>query len=325
VPAGFRHPAAKLRGFFVYGINSRVNTEMIFLPDRRRGILYQAAVMLLLIVLGMQGLWQASQASIGPSFVISLIPLLIAAIGLPLLAYRVYALQTAYYAVQREGLRLRWGLRQEEIPITSIQWVHPQEDLAEKLLFPWLRWPGALLGMRPTPNLGNVEYMASRTRGLVCIGTAGRVYAISPRDPADFLRQYHRLTELGSLAPLPARSVYPALLLRRVWASRPARLLIITGFLLSLALLVIASLAIPSRVEVHLGFRVDGSPGDLVPVVQLLLLPVLNSILFVTDLFLGLFLFRRESSQPLAYLAWGMGAILPLLFAAGVYFVLRAG
>ena len=298
---------------------------MVFLPDRRRGILYQAAVMLLLIVLGTQGLWQASRASIGPSFVISLIPLIIAALGLPLLAYRVYALQTAYYAVQREGLRLRWGLRVEEIPITAILWVHPQEEIKENLLFPWLRWPGALLGTRPTPGLGNVEYLASRTRGLVCIGTAERIYAISPREPAEFLRHFHRLTELGSLAPLPARSVYPALLLRRVWASRPARLLLVAGFLLSLALLVLASLAIPSRAEVHLGFHADGSPGDLVPVVQLLLLPVLNSIFFIIDLLLGLFLFRRESSQPLAYLAWGMGAILPLLFAAGIFFILRSG
>ena len=281
--------------------------------------------MALLIVLGLQGLWQASRASIGPSFVISLIPLIIAAIGLPLLGYRVYALQTAYYTIQREGLRLRWGLRQEEIPITAILWVHLDEELKEKLLFPWLRWPGALLGTRPTPGLGNVEYLASRTRGLVCIGTTERVFAISPRDPATFLHQFHRLTELGSLSPLPARSVYPALLLRRVWAIRPARLLLVTGFLLSLALLVWASLAIPSRAEVHLGFRADGSPGDLVPVVQLLLLPVLNTLFFVSDLFLGLFLFRRESSQPMAYLAWGMGAVLPLLFAAGIFFILRAG
>jgi len=52
---------------------------------------------------------------------------------------------------------------------------------------------------------------------------------------------------------------------------------------------------------------------------------VLNTLFFVSDLFLGLFLFRRESSQPMAYLAWGMGAVLPLLFAAGIFFILRAG
>ena len=302
-----------------------MENEAVFAPHQRKGILVHSFIILALVVGTGMGFYRVAIAETGYGFVLYLLLTLLLLGLLPLVIYRLYALRNASYVIEREGLRLRWGLRQEEIPITSIQWVHLQEELEEKLLFPWLRWPGALLGMRPTPGVGNVEYMASRTRGLVCIGTAGRVYAISPRNPAEFLRQYHRLTELGSLAPLPARSVYPALLLRRVWASRPARLLIVIGFLLSLALLVIASLAIPSRVEVHLGFRVDGSPGDLVPVVQLLLLPVLNTIFFVTDLLLGLFLFRRESSQPLAYLVWGMGAILPLLFAAGVFFVLRAG
>jgi Bacterial PH domain len=306
-------------------VNTEVNAEIFFLPERRRGMLYQVAVMVLLAILGVLGLWQASQAVLGPSFVFSLLPLLIAFVGLPLLAYRVYALQTAYYAVQREGVRLRWGLRQEEIPISAILWVRPGEALKERLLFPWLRWPGALLGARPAPGLGNVEFMASGTRGLVCIGTVERIFAISPRDPAIFIQQFHRLTELGSLSPIPARTVYPGLLLRNVWASRPARLLLIAGFLLSLGLLVWSSLAIPSRVEVHMGFEPDGSPGDLVPVVQLLLLPVLNSVFFVTDLFLGLFFFRRESSQSLAYLAWGMGAVLPLLFATGLFFILNTG
>jgi hypothetical protein len=302
-----------------------VNTEIVFQPDRRRGLIYQAVAMILLAILGLQGLWQASRASIGPSFILSMLPLLIAAVGLPLLAYRMYALWTAYYAVQREGLRLRWGLRQVDIPITAILWVSPMEELKEHLLFPWLRWPGALLGARPSPGVGNVEYMASRTRGLVCLGTAERVFVISPRDPADFLQQFHRLTELGSLAPLPPRSVYPGLLVRRVWASPLARWLILGGFLFSLGLLVFASLAIPSRAEVHLGFEADGNPGDLVPVVQLLLLPVLNAVFFVADFFLGLFFFRRESSQPLAYLAWGMGVILPLMFAAGLLFILGTG
>lgn len=302
-----------------------MNTELVFLPDRRRGMIYQAGVMILLAILGLQGLWQASQARIGPAFLLSLLPLAIAAIGLPLLAYRAYALQTATYVIQRNGIRLRWGLRLEEIPISSVLWVHPADELESKLSYPWLRWPGALLGVHQVIGLGPVEYLASRTQRLVCIGTEERIFAISPADPQAFIYQFQRLIELGSFSPLTANSVYPGMLLRRVWASRPARYLLLAGFILSLALLVWASLAIPVRVEVHLGFEPDGSPGDLVPAVQLLLLPVLNAIFFAIDFFLGLFLFRRESSQTLAYLAWGMGAALPVLFMVAIFFILQVG
>jgi hypothetical protein len=247
---------------------------------------------------------------------------LAAAFGLPLLVYRLYALQTAVYSLQREGVRLRWGLRVEEIPISSILWVYPVEELNSSPPLPHLHWPGSVVGVRHTPGGGTVEYLAARSQGLVCLATAERVFAISPANRESFIYQFHRFMEMGSLAPLPARSVHPALLLRRVWTTPPARWLLILGFVFSLALLVLASAAIPNRGDIHLGYHADGSAGDLVPVVQLMLLPVLNSILFVADIFAGLFFFRQEASQPMAYVIWGMGAALPVLVIVGVVFIL---
>ncbi|MBP1694671.1 MAG: putative rane protein [Chloroflexi bacterium] len=85
------------------------------------------------------------------------------------------------------------------------------------------------------------------------------------------------------------------------------------------------SLAIPARSQVHLGFYQDGSPGDLVPAVQLLLLPVLNGMIVLFDFLLGLFFFRREETQALSYLLWGSGAFIALVFLFGTLFILQAG
>jgi hypothetical protein len=53
-----------------------------------------------------------------------------------------------------------------------------------------------------------------------------------------------------------------------------------------------------------------------------MLLPVFNTIIFLVNLFLGIALFRREETQPLAYLLWMTSVVTSLLFLAAVYFIL---
>src|SRR5574341_880246 len=106
-----------------------------------------------------------------------------------------------------------WGLRSEEIPSSAVLWVRPAAELGDNLPLPWLRWPGAVIGLHQRAGDASVEFMASETQQLVLIATPKGIYAISPDDPAAFLSTYHRLNELGSFSPLKARSVYPTSLL----------------------------------------------------------------------------------------------------------------
>ncbi len=130
---------------------------------------------------------------------------------------------------------------------------------------------------------------------------------------------------MGSLSPLAARSVYPTFLLARVWSSKPARVMLLSCLALSLVLLVWVSLSIQGRGQIHLGFQPDGSPGDLVPAVRLLLLPILNSFFFLVALLLGMLFFRREDSRPMAYILWLASVLTNLLFLLAVYFSLKSG
>jgi hypothetical protein len=296
-----------------------------FQPDRRRGRLFHQAALVVFSLVGMVGLWQAAQATIGPVFLMYLLPALAALGAVPALAYRYYDLLNSSYTLEREGVRLRWGLRLEVIPIEEVLWVRPASELGRALPLPRLRWPGALVGSRSLPGAGEVEFMAAQAQGLVVIATPGRGYAVSPSDPQAFLLAFQRCMEMGSLFPLEARSVYPTYLLSRVWRSRLARLQLLLGAGLSLALLVWVSLAIPGRSQIHLGFSPSGMSGDLAPAVRLLLLPVLNTFFFLSDLLLGLFLYRREESQTYAYLLWGSGALTALLFLFAAGFILGAG
>jgi Bacterial PH domain len=298
--------------------------EFVFRPVRRVGTLFQSAMLVVLIIAGVAGFWLAFQVAIGAAFLLSLLPVLFAFVSVPVLAYRFYALQQATYALEREGIRLRWGLRLEEIPIANVLWVNLASELSTQPPSPRLSWPGGVLGHRHLAGIGEVEFLASSTKDLVVIATHGKYYAISPETPETFVLAFQRCIEMGSLFPIPARSVYPTFILNRVWQSRLARALLLSGASLSLALLVWVSLAIPGRSQVIFGFRPDGLSGDLAPAARLLLLPILNSFFFLTDLFLGLFYFRREEGEPVAYLLWGAGVLTPLFFLIAVGFMLQA-
>jgi len=299
--------------------------EFAFRPERRMGLIFHIAGSLLFTLASLFGLWQASQASISLMFILYLLPVLAAVIIVPILAYRVYALQTAVYILEREGIRVHWGLRSEDIPMDDVLWVHPADELSAPLPLPVLRWPGSVLGKRHLAGGGKVEFLAGNLRDMLYIATPSGGIVISPAAPDRFLETFQRFTEMGSLSPLPARSVYPAFLLARVWSSRLARVLLLTCVLLGLALLVWVSLSIQGRSEMHLGFQPDGSPGDLVPAVRLMLLPILNSFFFLVALFLGMLFFRREDSRPMAYILWMVSVLTSLLFLLAVYFILKSG
>lgn len=311
-------------------MNLRSSEQYIFLPPRQGGLLFQLGLILILLGGSAMGLYLASQAQIGPVFLLSLLPGLAAVILVPILVYQLYCLQTAFYTLERDGLSLHWGLRIEDIPMNTILWVQRQEEFTQPLPLPVIRYPGALVGARRRSNIARssgpemIEYMASKGRGLVLVGTTERIFAISPREADRFLYTFQRLTELGSLTPLPHRSVYPTFLLSRVWSSPLARLLSLASLALSLALLIWVGMTIPGRSQVNLGFYPDGSPGDATPAIQLLLLPVINSLIVLVDLFIGLFFFRRKETQDLSYLVWACGSFIPLLFLLGAFFILHS-
>ncbi len=294
-----------------------------FTPSRRNGLIFAGVTIPALTLASGVVFARVTQAQIGPEFLLYLFLAVFIAAPIPLMGYRAFSLSRAAYHLHRDGVNIQWGLRVENIPMTAVEWVRKSSDLEEKQPRPWLRWPGAVLGTRRLPESGQiVEFLADNTSRLVLIATPERIYAISPANADEFLIAFQRLIELGSLDPIPARSVYPAFLLGQLWADRPARILVLGGALLSLGLLIWVGLAVPNHPEVSLGFSSDGSPLNPVPGVQLFLLPVVDAFFFLAGTGLGLYFYRRDGGKPVAYLLWSSGALMGALFLAGLAFIL---
>lgn len=280
------------------------------------------AAILLIIASGM-AFYLSYTATSGLEVILWIVLGAVMALPVFLLIYRAYTLMTACYEVHRDSLKLKWGLRTEEIPTDDIEWVRPAGDLTFPLPLPRIWWAGAILGTKDVEGLGPVEYLAGDARNLLLVAAPEVVFAISPEDEASFMRAFRQASELGSLAPIQPQSVQPSFILGKVWQDRPGRYLILGGLLLVIVLLAIVTAAIPTRSSINFGFTPLGF-ATLEPASpeRLLLLPVLNSLTWLLDLLGGLFFYRQADRKALAYLLWGCSAVLSLVLIASVFMIL---
>jgi len=293
----------------------------VFYPPLRTGLIVHGAALLVLLGGSAFCLWSSVQQQVTSNFALLLIASFVLFTPVPLVIYRLYALLRAEYILERDGLRIRWGLRAEDIPMLEIEWVRPAYDLVFDLPLPRMQMPGAIFGAASVPEIGEVEFIAADLHCLVLVATSRKVYAVSPSDPQVFVQAFERAFEMGSLSPFPYRSVLATSFLAGVWKDRWARSLILLGLFFSLLLFLWVSLAIPGRSGISLGFSSTGKPLPLVPPDRLFLLPVLGGFIFITDLVAGFFLYRRAEYRSLAYLVWGSSVISPVLLILAAIFI----
>lgn len=291
--------------------------DTFFIPSRRNGFIFHGVLIALFGGGGGLSFWEALHQETGSNLIFYLILSVLLLAPVPLVVYRLVSLQQASYSLERDGLRIRWGLRAEDIPLPQIEWVRPASDLGFALRLPITATPGAFLGNVTVEGLGAVEFIASDVRTMLLVATPAKVYVISPANPKAFIRSFRRVIELGSLSPMSSFSARPTVFLERVWADRPARILMAAGLALSLVLFFLVFIRIPAMARVSLGFDAARQPMEPGPAESLLLLPVLGGFAYVVDLLFGLFFYRIEPRRPLAYLLWGAGVVTPLLLLAG--------
>ncbi len=287
--------------------------EKEFNPPLRFGTIFHMGMILISGGVGAYFFYIATQDLSGVDFLLHMVIALVALAPLPLLVYRLYALVNAVYMLRREGLQIRWGLRREDIPLGKIEWMRPATELGFRLPLPWLRWPGAIIGSRRVPELGIVEFIASDLAHMILVATPEKIYAVSPSEDHQFMSHFQQINELGSLTLLEPQSVYPAILLGRVWEDKLSRILIFSGFGAGLILLLVTAIAVPGLETI--AWTGSGEPA---PAERLLLLPVLDGIIWLFNLLLGIFLFRRGGNLRLgAYMLWGSAALTGALLLIG--------
>ena len=295
-------------------------SAILFEPPRRRGMALHISA-LLVIFLGVVILltFTVSQPAGLLAVILLIIALLLSGL-LPILFYRLYSLVKSGYWVSRDGVQLRWGLRQIDFPFDAMVDVARRAELENPVAFPTWNWPGALVGMVHDNELGDVEYMGSEKNDVVLLGTKQRVYAISPQDTKEFLATLKRESLRGALRSMRPRSVSASFVLVEVWSQKRVRQLLIAGAGLAFALLLLVGILAPGLPSVSLGFGADGLPLEQVAGVQLFLLPATNLFFYMGSFMLGLLFYREPNGNYFSYLLWGSSLFASVLFLGAILF-----
>lgn len=294
-----------------------------FPPPRQRGLIIHIIAILILSAVSLSMFWLLFQTSVGLLLTIYLLAALLAFIPVPILAYRAYALTRSNYFLNRNNLRLVWGLRIEEIPLADVEWVRPTSALTIPISLPLFRLPGGILGVTRHPEFGRVEFLASESDTLLLVATAQRVFAISPADPVLFTANFQRAIELGSLMRAEAHSQYPSFAIVTAWENLMVRYLWLVGAFINVGLLLWVTIIAPGIARISLGFTPARVAQEPVPGVQLILLPLLSSIFFAFDWLVGLYFYRRPEQRILALIVWVSGVLSSVLFLLAVFFILN--
>lgn len=292
--------------------------QQVFEPVRKKGLILHGIAVVILMLIAAGSILSAVNWVQGNVFVLLMLVALISLVLLPWILYRGVALLNARYILGRDGLKIRWGLRSEDIPVTSVEWVRPARESGFVVPLPVLQWPGAVLGSRYVQGLGNVEFIASDADSLILITTPDKVYAISPLDGRYFESSFQRTLEMGSLSPLTSRSARPIAFLQSVWSDGMARILLVTSLVLAVLLWIITGFVIANHAQLPLGYTNQGLPIEMIRSEQMLLLPVVNSFILVMDLSLGLYFFRRLDENLVAYLLWIGASLTSILLMIAV-------
>lgn len=240
---------------------------------------------------------------------------------LPMLSYRLLALNRAFYEMDRNVLRIHWGLRTVVLPLREIEWMRPVEDLTSELPLPRLPIPGALIGIRPIEGLGRVEFMADSLVNGLLVAMPETVYVISPSDRRGFLALFHRSIEMGSLVSIRAESILPSFILGSVWDDKFARIFILTSFLLELGLIIWVLLLVTSVTQVQFGNVLPGQVSEPVSSFQMILFPVLGGFVFLLDLIGGAFFYRNAEQRTASYFLWAGGALTNAMLIIAVLWI----
>ena len=292
---------------------------MEFTPTRFKGLMLLTIISILFLAGGSALSYLAFQQENSGILLLMLVGGIIFVLPVIVVAYNVFALLRARYLLDRDGLRIRWGLRSEDIPSSEIKWVRPIGQMGYNVATPLFSFLGIMQGILQSDELGRVEFFATNPAQTLLVATSRDVYAISPQETNRFLDSLRDVMERGSLSPISWQTVRPEFFITHALKESRVRNPIIAGFILNLAFIIIASILMPRLGNIQLGYAAP--MNEPVPANRLLLLAILSLLTFVIAILGGFFFYRKESTQHLAQMLFLSSSITPILLFISLVFL----
>ncbi|MDA0815724.1 MAG: PH domain-containing protein [Chloroflexi bacterium] len=233
-----------------------------------------------------------------------------------LFAYWTYALSTLWYALDRNGLIIHWGLLSQVVPLNAIERLVPGTSVGVNRVG-GISWLGYHVGQAAVDRIGNVLFYSTHQspEQVLYVMTSERNYAISVEDPAEFAREIQVRQDLGATAETTHHVERELPALQGFWADR-------TGILLACGAIALGALVwlivgwqygtLPETFELYFPPSSASPLVELVGRAAVLELPRTASLLLIVNLTLGVLLYAWERAA--AYALFLTGATLQIGF-----------
>jgi len=293
-----------------------------FPPSRTLGLLVHIPLLLLLSALDVGGFIFFSRQEPGLLFFVSLLISVFLLVPVFFIGYRTFALIFSSYALERDGFHINWGLRREVIPLSEIEWIRTPKEMPFDVPWSFLPMPGAYLGKVQSENYPLIEFIASDVMSMLFIGTSRCIYAVSPAKPRQFIETFTRVLQLGTLSEIEWQTIRPVDWIAESWKNRSARLSVQFSLVLITILFLWIGFRFSGRQTIELGYSAAGAPQEILPVRNVLILPVLTVLFWLSDLGIGIRLYQYQNTRQLAEIFWGGSVIITFLFVLSAIFIL---
>ena len=290
--------------------------EQEFSPPKGRSLIINGLVAALLVAAILFFLIYGSMTGQGWLSIVFIVVGLLLLVPLALVVYRIIAIATTVYSLNRDALEVKWGLRRELIPMSEIEWVHPVSDFETPLPLRFTLIRGSYYGETSIKGLGKTLFVASLPDLMVLIKLSQAYLVVSPQEKMAFVETYKQLAQLGSLQQIQPHSENLGMLWQRVMNDKVARRLLIGGAVSFLLLLITAG------VIVGLLRQIVWVSLETVSSSRLFLLALIGLFFSLTNTLTGLILYLQErTAKTIVYLIWGWSILINIILTLAMVFM----
>ena len=270
-----------------------------YAPARGKGLLFLFPLCAGLIALEVFLFLRFDISQVGLQFFLLLIALLLIGVPLLFLLYRLFSLIFSEYRLERDGLHIQWGLRTEVIPLNAIEWIRFPGEMTDDVPWSVLPMPGAYLGTVKVDEHLTYEFLASDMNKMLFLGTPRCTYAISPRNPSR-----------------------PGNWLIEAWQSKAGRISVLSSLVFLITLYIYVGTQFRVGETISLSFSPSGEPLESISSVNMLVVPLGATFIWLLGSIMGLLLFQRPENRRTGEIVWGAvsAAVLQCLIAALIIF-----
>lgn len=255
--------------------------------------------------------WQIDISAFG--LLLLLIISLLAAVWF---AYRLIAALTLTYAIDRNGLYIRWAGNQAVVPLEQVVTI---DVGAGPVFLPFgifqrvgAYWGRAFAGDKPLQL-----YATQPPDSCLIIYTADAAYAVSPEDPEAFVQDLEQRRNLGATKVLQPTIEYSRVFHHAFWRDGTVLGLVVAAVVINLLALALIAATYPSLAPaVEMRFDATGEVAELRPRHQVLFLPLAALGLSLFNTATGMILYRRLPTG--ARLLQSASVIVQLLFLVAI-------